>query len=118
MFGDYMNPDMDQEDRVYEEVKSVETMYQVAEQCLVEYNNQSKNRMNLVIFGSVGCMQIQELHLGRKGGSIAPHCGEGCSFLHNGPQGKGPGKEAAENFYILMLKWLFRALFGAEILQV
>jgi len=53
MFGDYMNPDLDADERVYEEVTSIESMYQVAEQCLVEYNNQSKNRMNLVIFGSV-----------------------------------------------------------------
>jgi len=48
-----MNPDLDADERVYEEVTSIEAMYQVAEQCLVEYNNQSKNRMNLVIFGSV-----------------------------------------------------------------
>ena len=47
-----MNPDLDPDERVYEEVMSVESMYQVAEQSLVEYNNQSKNRMNLVIFGS------------------------------------------------------------------
>jgi len=51
MFGDYMNPDLDEDDRVYEEVMSVEAMYQVAGQYLAEYNNQSKNRMNLVIFG-------------------------------------------------------------------
>ena len=51
MFGDYMNPDLDPDERVYEEVKSVEALYQVAEQSLVEYNNQSKTRMNLVIFG-------------------------------------------------------------------
>jgi len=53
MFGDYMNPDLDPDERVYEEVTSVEAMYQVAELCLMDYNNQSKNRMNLVIFGSV-----------------------------------------------------------------
>ena len=46
-----MNPDLDPDERVYEEVTSTESMYQVAEQSLVEYNNQSKNRMNLVIFG-------------------------------------------------------------------
>jgi len=51
MFGDYMNPDLDSDDRVYEEVTSIEAMYNVADQCLIEYNNQSKNRMNLVIFG-------------------------------------------------------------------
>ena len=53
LFGDYMNPDLDSDDRVYEEVTSIEAMYTVAEQCLADYNNQSKNRMNLVIFGSV-----------------------------------------------------------------
>jgi len=51
MFGDYMDPDLDPDERVYEEVMSIEAMYRVAEQSLVEYNNQSKNRMNLVIFG-------------------------------------------------------------------
>jgi len=51
MFGDYMDPHLDPDERVYEEVMSIEAMYRVAEQSLVEYNNQSKNRMNLVIFG-------------------------------------------------------------------
>jgi len=51
MFGDYMNPALDPDERVYEEVMSIEDMYQVAEQTLTEYNNQTKNRMNLVIFG-------------------------------------------------------------------
>ena len=84
MFGDYMNPDGDADERVYEEVckpkflslsefststyslkvivlllsthhcfsqvKSLKKMYDVVEQCLEEYNNTHKNRMNLVIF--------------------------------------------------------------------
>ena len=53
MFGDYMNPDLEPEDRVYEEVKSIDDFYKVAEQCLEEYNNTHKTRMNLVIFRCV-----------------------------------------------------------------
>lgn len=52
MFGDYMNPDAESEERVYDEVKSVDSMYTIVEQCLEEYNNTHKNRMNLVIFRS------------------------------------------------------------------
>ena len=50
MFGDYMNPDAEPEERVYEEVKSIDEFYTVAEACLDEYNNTHKTRMNLVIF--------------------------------------------------------------------
>ena len=50
MFGDYMNPDLEPEERVYEEVKSIDDFYAVAETCLEEYNNTHKTRMNLVIF--------------------------------------------------------------------
>ncbi|XP_071083415.1 dynein axonemal heavy chain 12-like isoform X1 [Haliotis cracherodii] len=50
MFGDYMNPDAETEERVYEEVKSLEEFYRVVELCLEEYNNTHKTRMNLVIF--------------------------------------------------------------------
>ena len=50
MFGDYMNPDLDPDEKVYEEVKSIEDFYAVAEQCMEEYNNTHKNRMELVIF--------------------------------------------------------------------
>ncbi len=53
MFGDYMNPDLEPEERVYEEVVSIDDFYNVAEQCLEEYNNTHKTRMNLVIFRSV-----------------------------------------------------------------
>ncbi|XP_052285538.1 dynein axonemal heavy chain 12-like isoform X2 [Dreissena polymorpha] len=50
MFGDYMNPDAEPEERVYDEVRSLDDMYTIVEQCLEEYNNTHKNRMNLVIF--------------------------------------------------------------------
>ena len=50
MFGDYMNPDLEPEERVYEEVMSLQDMYGTAEQCLEEFNNTHKKRMNLVIF--------------------------------------------------------------------
>ena len=50
MFGDYMNVDLEPEERVYDEVKSINDFYTVAEQCLDEYNNTHKTRMNLVIF--------------------------------------------------------------------
>ncbi|XP_021341821.1 dynein heavy chain 12, axonemal-like isoform X1 [Mizuhopecten yessoensis] len=50
MFGDYLDPDAEQEDRVYSEVKEINQFYTVVESCLEEYNNTHKNRMNLVIF--------------------------------------------------------------------
>ena len=50
MFGDYMNPDLEPEERMYEEVKSSDDFYTVSEQFLEEYNNTHKTRMNLVIF--------------------------------------------------------------------
>lgn len=50
MFGDFMHPDLDPEERYYEEIKVIDTMYGVVEQCLEEYNNTHKNKMNLVIF--------------------------------------------------------------------
>lgn len=50
LFGDYMAPDLEDDERLYVEVPSVETFSQVAESCLEEYNQMNKNRMNLVIF--------------------------------------------------------------------
>lgn len=50
LFGDYMAPDMEDDERLYAEVPSVETFSQVVESCLEEYNQMNKNRMNLVIF--------------------------------------------------------------------
>uniref|UniRef100_A0A4W3H1L8 Dynein axonemal heavy chain 12 n=1 Tax=Callorhinchus milii TaxID=7868 RepID=A0A4W3H1L8_CALMI len=50
LFGDYMNPDLEEDDRVYAEIPSVEEFNVVVEQCLDEYNQTHKTRMNLVIF--------------------------------------------------------------------
>lgn len=50
LFGDYMAPDLEDDERLYVEVPSVESFAQVAESCLEEYNQMNKNRMNLVIF--------------------------------------------------------------------
>ncbi|TSM04870.1 Dynein heavy chain 7, axonemal [Bagarius yarrelli] len=50
LFGDYMTPDVDPNDRLYAEVPSMESFSQVVESCLAEYNQTHKNRMNLVIF--------------------------------------------------------------------
>lgn len=52
MFGDFMTPDREPEDRVYQEVSSLADMYSIVESCLDEYNNTHKTRMNLVIFRS------------------------------------------------------------------
>uniref|UniRef100_A0A8D0CZB2 Dynein axonemal heavy chain 12 n=1 Tax=Sander lucioperca TaxID=283035 RepID=A0A8D0CZB2_SANLU len=50
LFGDYMNPDLEDDERLYAEVPSMESFSQVVESCLNEYNQMHKNRMNLVIF--------------------------------------------------------------------
>ncbi len=50
LFGDFMHPDLEPEERYYEEVKVIDSMYGVVEQCLEEYNNTHKTKMNLVIF--------------------------------------------------------------------
>ncbi|XP_061667239.1 dynein axonemal heavy chain 12-like [Syngnathoides biaculeatus] len=50
LFGDYMNPDLEADDRLYAEVPSIESFAEVVEGCLVEYNQMNKNHMNLVIF--------------------------------------------------------------------
>jgi dynein heavy chain, axonemal len=50
MFGDYMHPDVDADERFYEEIKLIDSMYGIAEQCLDEYNNTHKTKMDLVIF--------------------------------------------------------------------
>ncbi|KAA8590936.1 hypothetical protein FQN60_001879 [Etheostoma spectabile] len=50
LFGDYMNPDLEDDERLYTEVPSMETFSEVVESCLNEYNQMHKNRMNLVIF--------------------------------------------------------------------
>ncbi|KAG1961895.1 dynein heavy chain 12, axonemal [Pimephales promelas] len=50
LFGDYMTPDVDESERLYAEVPSIERFGEVVEACLEEYNQTHKNRMNLVIF--------------------------------------------------------------------
>nr|KAG5708500.1 hypothetical protein BaRGS_026227 [Batillaria attramentaria] len=50
MFGDFMNPEAEPEERVYQEVTSLDDFYSVVATCLEEYNNMHKTRMNLVIF--------------------------------------------------------------------
>ncbi|XP_068180564.1 dynein axonemal heavy chain 12 [Antennarius striatus] len=50
LFGDYMNPDLEDNERLYAEVPVMENFSQVAQSCLEEYNQTHKNGMNLVIF--------------------------------------------------------------------
>ncbi|MGH0136030.1 UNVERIFIED_CONTAM: hypothetical protein FKN15_058794 [Acipenser sinensis] len=50
LFGDYMHPDLEEEERLYAEVPSVQQFSTVVEQCLDEYNQTHKTCMNLVIF--------------------------------------------------------------------
>lgn len=50
LFGDYMNPDLEDDERLYAEVPSVDMFCEVVESCLQEYNQMNKNRMDLVIF--------------------------------------------------------------------
>lgn len=50
LFGDYMNPDLEDDERLYAEVPAMESFSHVVESCLHEYNQMHKNRMNLVIF--------------------------------------------------------------------
>ncbi|XP_055985527.1 dynein axonemal heavy chain 12 [Sorex fumeus] len=50
MFGDYMNPDFEGDERVYIEIPNIYQFNSIVEQCLDEYNQTHKTRMNLVIF--------------------------------------------------------------------
>ncbi|XP_025071356.1 dynein heavy chain 12, axonemal, partial [Alligator sinensis] len=50
VFGDYMTPDLEGDERLYIEIPSVQQFSDVVEQCLDEYNQTHKTRMNLVIF--------------------------------------------------------------------
>ncbi|XP_019944293.2 dynein axonemal heavy chain 12 [Paralichthys olivaceus] len=50
LFGDYMNLNLQDDERLYAEVPSMESFSQVVESCLDEYNQMHKNHMNLVIF--------------------------------------------------------------------
>ncbi|XP_069874839.1 dynein axonemal heavy chain 12 isoform X1 [Dipodomys merriami] len=50
MFGDYMNPDLEGDDRTYIEIPNIHHFSDVVDQCLDEYNQTHKTRMNLVVF--------------------------------------------------------------------
>ncbi|XP_019508320.1 PREDICTED: dynein heavy chain 12, axonemal [Hipposideros armiger] len=50
MFGDYMNPDLEGDERVYIEITNIHHFSDIVEQCLDEYNQTHKTRLNLVIF--------------------------------------------------------------------
>lgn len=50
MFGDYMNTDLEGDDRVYIEIPDIHKFSDIVDQCLDEYNQTHKTRMNLVIF--------------------------------------------------------------------
>ncbi|XP_058438166.1 dynein axonemal heavy chain 12 isoform X3 [Marmota monax] len=50
MFGDYMNPDLEGDDRVYIEIPNIRHFSDIVDQCLDEYNQTHKTRMNLVVF--------------------------------------------------------------------
>ncbi|XP_013912660.1 PREDICTED: dynein heavy chain 12, axonemal isoform X1 [Thamnophis sirtalis] len=50
LFGDYMNPDLEGEERIYYEIPNIQMFNDVVELCLDEYNQTHKTRMNLVIF--------------------------------------------------------------------
>uniref|UniRef100_A0A672VCY4 Dynein axonemal heavy chain 12 n=1 Tax=Strigops habroptila TaxID=2489341 RepID=A0A672VCY4_STRHB len=49
-FGDYMIPELEGDERRYVEIPSVQQFGDVVEQCLDEYNQTHKSRMNLVVF--------------------------------------------------------------------
>ncbi|KFQ84496.1 Dynein heavy chain 7, axonemal, partial [Phoenicopterus ruber ruber] len=50
IFGDYMVPELEGDERLYVEIPSIQLFGDVVEQCLDEYNQTHKTRMNLVVF--------------------------------------------------------------------
>ncbi|CAK8689424.1 unnamed protein product [Clavelina lepadiformis] len=50
LFGDYMNMDAEGEDRLYEEVQSIDDFTNIVQLSLDEYNQTHKAQMNLVVF--------------------------------------------------------------------
>ncbi|XP_015684112.1 dynein heavy chain 7, axonemal-like [Protobothrops mucrosquamatus] len=50
LFGDYMNPDLEGDERIYYEIPNIQMFSDVVDLCLDEYNQTHKTRMNLVIF--------------------------------------------------------------------
>ena len=91
MFGDYMNPDAEPEERVYQEVTSLDEFYNVVALCLEEYNNTHKSRMNLVIFRSA-CNQSARMGLGFAGNNGVFIADRGTG-LHRGNKEVGGGRE-------------------------
>ena len=91
MFGDYMNPDAEPEERVYQEVTSLDEFYNVVALCLEEYNNTHKSRMNLVIFRSA-CSQSARMGLVFAGNSSVFIADRGTG-LHGENKGVGGGRE-------------------------
>ncbi|NXH14929.1 DYH12 protein, partial [Bucco capensis] len=49
-FGDYMIPELEGDERLYVEIPSIQPFSDIVEQCLNEYNQTHKTRMNLVVF--------------------------------------------------------------------
>ncbi|XP_060622080.2 dynein axonemal heavy chain 12 [Anolis sagrei] len=50
LFGDYMNPDLEGDERIYFEIPNIQMFNDIVDLCLDEYNQTHKTRMNLVIF--------------------------------------------------------------------
>ncbi|XP_010215324.1 PREDICTED: dynein heavy chain 12, axonemal [Tinamus guttatus] len=50
VFGDYLIPELEGDERLYIEIPSIQQLGDVVEQCLDEYNQMHKTRMNLVVF--------------------------------------------------------------------
>lgn len=50
MFGDYLNPELEGDERVYIEIPNINHFSDIVDQYLDEYNQTHKTRMNLVIF--------------------------------------------------------------------
>jgi len=59
-----MNPDREPEERMYEEVTSIDSFHQIIEQYLEDYNNVHKTHMNLVIFRCCIHSYIHSIALG------------------------------------------------------
>ncbi|KFP76630.1 Dynein heavy chain 7, axonemal, partial [Apaloderma vittatum] len=49
-FGDYMITELEEDEKLYVEIPSIQQFGDVVEQCLDEYNQTHKTRMNLVVF--------------------------------------------------------------------
>jgi len=79
LFGDYMMPDREPDERVYEEVQSVDHFHQIVEQYLEDYNNVHKAHMNLVIFRCVSILSSPPDNVGD--GIMFSGCSSVLSFV-------------------------------------